>query len=330
MIKYLVLLCVIVLPAFSQPLTLPTHINEVMGYLLKQEYREARHYIGKCRLSKIDSLFAVILVENAEMIDYESYAVNGRRFLLMCDSARIELQKTTEYKRTALQHYYYATIEGAVAVTRGKRNDFAGALTASNVSKKYYELVLASDSTFLPAQFGIALREFYSTTVTSKVGVGKKKLAASVSTMKQVISNESSMAHSLQPSLFWVYMDMKEYGEAEQLAQRFLRAHPNNTIMMRGLVKVQMVQGNSAESEKNAHYLMVIADKRSPKNWSDYFSGGVAVVTSMKQENRNADALKEITRLLALPLDATAQKLEWVKKHKKRLRELSEEINAKK
>lgn len=328
--KLLLSILMLTLPLFSQQLTVPQSIEKVTTFLLNQEYQEARQFISNNTMTKIDSLFAVILIENAELVDYESYAVKGEKFLALCNIARKELQKTTEYKRPVLHHYYFATIEGAAAVTRGKRNDFAGALTASNVSKKYFKMILSTDSSFAPAKYGIALREFYSSSVTTKVGVGKKSLAASIATMKEVTSHKTVAAHSLQPSLFWVYMDLQEYQKSELLAQRFLEIYPNNTIMMRGLAKVQMVQKKYTESENTARKLMEISEKRSPRNWSDYFSGGVAVVTAAINTNRIPEGSAEIDRLLSISLDANTQKLEWVKKHQKKLRDIKLEISQKK
>ena len=322
--KIVILIIAFIVPLVATPLAIPSEITTIASFLLKQEYPEARAFLKKARLPKVDSLFGSVLIENAEMIDYESYAVKGRSFLILCDSAKAAIQKEPEFKRPTLQHYYLGTIEGAAAVTRGKRNDFAGALTSSNVSKKYFDLTVTADSTCGPAQFSIALRE-----LTSKVGLGKSKLSSTAARMKTFATDESPLTESLQPSLFWVYIDTKQYPEAEALARNFLKNNSGNTIMLRGLVKVLTLQEKFAESEQEGKKLMTISQQRTPQNWSDYYSGGVAVVTAMIKLGRQKEASHAATRLLALKHDTNTLKLEWVRKHRKKLAELKTTADSK-
>jgi len=327
--KSFLFLMALLWPLLAQQLTLPPAVEKVTDQILKQEYRSAYEYVRSSRLPKVDSLFLTILISNAEMVDYESYVTDGRQFLIRCDSARTAIQKTEEYKRPLLHHYYLATIEGAVAVTRGKKSDFAGALTASNVSKKYFELVLKKDSTFQPAHFGVAMRDYYASIVTSKVGIGKTKLSESIATMNHNSNADNAVSRALLPSLFWIYVDKKMYTEAQHCANRFFETYPNSTIMLRGVAKLQTLTKQFNQSEHSAKRLMNLSDKRSPKNWSDYFSGGVALVTMLIETNRSAEAIIESSRLLAIPIDSETIKLEWVKKHRKRLELLKTEAQSK-
>lgn len=326
--RIFVMLSLLFCVVHAEELELNPAVEKLTKELLKQDYAQAERIIRRTPLEKNDSLFLEVLLAQARLADYESYAVDGRDFLILCDSARTSFRLIEEYKRPIRDMYYIAVMEGAAAVTRGKRMDIMGALTASNISEDNFDMVLKRDSSFTPIHFSIGLRRFYTASVFNKVGMGKKTIKSAVTQMESSVAEETVWSYSSLPSLFWVYMDLKEYDKAEETARRFLKQYPDNTMMIRGLAKLHTVRKeyNSAESVGNR--LMQLSQKREIVNWSDYFAGSVAVVTSMSAADKKVEAIDEINRLLAIELDKKTEKLEWVKKHKKSLKAIKAELDA--
>lgn len=325
-IKTLILLSLCTLPLFGETVQLPKHIETVTEYLLEQKYEDAERIITRTPLSTEDSLFLEVITQQAKIVDYESYNIYGKEFLHLCETARVEFQQVEEYKRPLLTTYYLGTMEGAAALTRGKRGDLMGALTGSNISKRNLDIIIKKDSSFAPGYFGIGMRRYYSASVLNKVGMGKKKLASSIKQMEISAKEETALGYSVLPSLFWIYMDHEMYEKAESISNRFLKRYPENTLMLRGLGKLYLKQKKYDSAMSIGHRLMKISQKRTPENWSDYYSGAVTVVSSLYSTGELIPAADEITRLLALEHDKKIMKLEWVKKHRKHLKQLKEEI----
>lgn len=310
----------------GETLQLPKHIETVTEFLLEQKYEDAERIIIRTPLSQEDSLFLEVITQQAKIVDYESYNTEGKEFLQLCETARTAFQQIEEYKRPLLTTYYLGTMEGAAALTRGKRGDLMGALTGSNISKRNLDIVIKKDSSFIPGYFGIGMRRYYSASVLNKVGMGKKKLTSSIEQMEISANEETALGYSVLPSLFWIYMDHEMYEKAEAISDRFLKRYPENTLMLRGVGKLQLTQKMYDSAMAIGHRLMKISLKRTPENWSDYYSGGVTVVSALYSTGELRAAIDEIDRLLALEHDKTTLDLEWVKKHRKRLKQLKEEI----
>jgi len=326
--KNLLTLLVLVVWVSSQPVTIPETVQEFTELLLLQQYDSATNYIESSELNRDDSLFLEILLYSAKLNDYESYAIHGRDFLILCDSARVQYRREEEVNRSSLVLYYLGTMEGAVAVTRGKRNDFAGALTASNISKHLLEVVLERDSTFTPALFGIGMRDYYSASIYNKIGLAKNRLARSIEDISHASNQDNAIAYSQLPSLFWIYYDQERYTEALATTERFQEKYPDNTVMLRAITKLHLTGEHYTEAKQTAGQLLSHSENRTPINWSDYFSAGRALVTVMAAEENDQEAVSEIDRLLAIDLNEKTQKLEWVKKHRSWLQEEREKITS--
>ncbi len=310
--------------SFEGKIVIPDQVEKVTHLLLKQDYEGAERIIQRTPHSLEDSLFLEILLNQAKMVDYESYKVDGRDFLALCDSARTVFKKIEEYKRPSHLFYYLGTLEGAAALTRGKRGDLVGALTASNISKKNLELAVKRDSTFVASYFGIGMREFYSASLYNKIGLAKKRLKSAVVLMEKSAEDSSALALSVLPSLFWTYLDIDEFEKAELVAERYLKVYPKSSVMLRGVQKMHLLNQKFTATEALAHRLMKSSLRRSPQNWSDYYSGGVSLVSVYIGEEQYRKAADEASRLLALEHDTKILKLEWVKKHRNHLKKLKE------
>ncbi len=318
-----------VIPVSAEALVLPVHLDKVTDFLLQQKYDEVERIIRRTPLSDADSLFMEILLNQAKMVDYESYNIDGRKFLILCEAARDEFRKIEEYKRPPLLFYYLGTMEGAAALTRGKRGDMMGALTASNVSKRNLDILIKKDSTFTPGYFGVGMRRYYSAALANKFGMGKKKLKSSIGQMEISATSDNVMGLSVLPSLFWIYLDNEMYDKAEECARRFLKSYPKSTLMLRGLAKLYVLREDYNSAESVAHRLMKSSERRVPVNWSDYYSAGVTIVITTIKNGHFREAIDEVDRLLAIENSEQTMKLEWVKKHRKHLKQLKEEAISK-
>ncbi len=314
--KQLLLLLLLVIFASSQPTVIPESVSVFSELLLQQEYDSATNYIESSDFNRDDSLFLEVLLFSAKLADYESYAIHGREFLHLCDSARVQFRQEEEVFRSSLLLYYLGTMEGAVAVTRGKRNDFAGALTASNISKHNMEVLLDRDPEFTSALFGIGMRDYYSASVYNKIGLAKKRLARSIENIARSSEGDSPTDYLQLPALFWTYYDQEMYNEARGVADRFMIKYPNNTVMLRASVKLHLAKEEYVEAQQSAERLLSYSSDRTPTNWSDYFSAGRALVSVLVAGGDVQDAIDKIDFLLAVSLEEETLKLEWVKKHR--------------
>ncbi len=327
--KFATLILFIVFTLQAQQTQLPTEVEKATDLLLKQDYEGVRRIITRTPITEDDSLFLEILYSQAKMVDYESYKIHGRDFLMLCDSARKSFKKIEEYKRPLLLQYYLGTLEGAAALTRAKRGDIMGALTASNVSRHFLEIVVAKDSAFTPAYYGVGMREYYSSSLFNKLGLAKKTVSKSIKKMEITLNDSSATALAIAPSLMWIYLDRELFTQAEELSQRFLKEYPENSLMLRAVEKMYLLQKKYDAAMSLAHRIQKSSEEREPINWSDYYAGGVALVSSWIGTERYLEAADEATRLLALQHDKKTLRLEWVKKHRNHLVKLKEEAVSK-
>lgn len=327
--KYLFLF-LLSMSVYSEELNIPPIIDTLIDYLNKQDYNTAKQLILDSIHNKDDSLYAEILYNQAILSDYESYNIDKSRFRIVCDSARKAYTKIDIYKRPIKIIYYQAFMEGALSIYRAKRKDVFGALTGSNVSKKLFNELALKVPNNKTVQYNVLLRDYYKFTITSKVGIGKKKINEIFSKLESVVvidSSSSPLEYSEAIPLFWIYIDRNELDKAEKLSQQYFKRYPNSTIMLRGVVKLKLKQGDYLEAKKLGQELMVKSQERQPINWSDYFSGAVAKTIYLKNEDGKDSTISYIDSLLSIDLQQDTLRLEWVKKHRKSLMDIRNEIN---
>ncbi len=140
--------------------------------------------------------------------------------------------------------------------------------------------------------------------------------------MLEKVSKQDTLWYnkSAKLSLFWIYLDEKEYSKGEKVLSQLPAKIKETTLYQ----KAKVVSLNKLKKYDKAlisgKKLQEVSLKREHKNWSDYFSGAVAEVRALKGLKRKKEAKARAKEFMTVTVPQDDLKLEWVIKHRKWLK----------
>jgi tetratricopeptide (TPR) repeat protein len=265
--------------------------------LARQEYDSAWGMLARQPAGALDDnaiLYLRVAVEQAILLDYESYLIDGDRFYRFADSTRKILSgrlprlRGTDSLRCV---YYLAGIEGGMAVVQGKTGGWVSALEYAASSASRLKLVMKRDSALREALLGIGIYHYY---LGRSFGWLPFIKSGSRDTGYAEIERASRLPFPsdfpAKNSLCWILIDRKQYEPADSIAQTALMEVPRSTLFLQIRSLCRFRENRYAEAIEFAERLAAISAARKPVNWSDLVLSSFVLTASYDALGKGREA----------------------------------------
>jgi hypothetical protein len=304
----------------------PSVLASVETLLAKQEYSGARALLAQCLNTTPvdnDALYLQVAIEQAEMLDYESYAIRGERFIAAADSIR----KILEGGLTKLSGrdsvaclFYIANIYGGIGIVKAKTGSWLSSLKNTRASVALLKEVIRRDSTMYAAWLGIGAFHYYlSKSFKWLPFIDDDSEKEGVCEVEKAARSPFPYGFAAQNSLCWILMERKQFGRADSVALSALREAPESTIFLRIRCLAALWNGRNGEAVAFGERLAEITRKRTPINWSDLVLSYYVVSAGNDALGKRREACIAADYILTLHIPLEFMDLPPVKKNLKRI-----------
>lgn len=304
-------------------ITLDPKIDSVTHYVLKQEYSRASEFANSIE-EEYTREYAHLFIKNSQIVDYESFAVDGHSFEKSGNSYINKIGK--KWKSSDRLAYFKSMVKGMVGMSMIKRGSSLPGAMESKSSAKELEKLLKKYPTNTSLLQSVGLSKYYMATSLSWLPIAGGKPESGLKLLRKALIQDDIDRYLTKQSMLWVYIDEKQYVRAVNTAESILHTYPNNTLALRGLLQALYKNGDYDRALETAKRVQGIAESRTPNNPSDQLSSYVIQINIMKKQGNKSEALALCRKALAIPLSGREQKITWVQKHIKTIKKLSKEL----
>jgi tetratricopeptide (TPR) repeat protein len=318
-------LCTLIF-AFSAAGTdlMPDIYTDIHRHILHQEYKKARDLIAGASLPQADSLFYVLSVENARIIDYEAFHPEYTDFTANLHRA-LELFRVKKNK-TPRDTFFTASLHGMHGLHGMKTGRTINGLSATRRGVLLLRRLKDRGYTTLPLLETIALYNYYSAKTFSWVPFSDDPEDAR-NQLETLADHPSFFSFFTRQNLFWIYYDMNDFSRALAHSGEILAAYPRYTPALRAHANGLHRRGSLDTAQQTAELLLRISQNRTPRNLADILSAAV-IIADVHLQRGEIEMAKEMITAFARELQPTAYEaqIEWVQKHRNRLTEMKEAL----
>jgi tetratricopeptide (TPR) repeat protein len=290
--------------------------------MVRQRYAEAAREVAailKNNPENIDALYTLATIEQTRILDYESYGMDGARFLSLADS----LLDILDRRQTALRGgdslrclFYRANIFGGIGLMQAKRGAWMEGAKAAMTSSGMYRQVKKADPGHLGAELGLGVFDYYFGTSLKWVPfVGGGSVERGLEAMERALRAPFPFDHAAKSSYCWMLIDRKQYKKADSLAHTVLREIPASTIFLRIRALIAVWSGCYDDALLLGNKLKNLSEARSPVNWSDLITSYYIIASAHDNLGQKAEACKSADKGLSLPMPTEFKNMPNVKEH---------------
>lgn len=327
---------IIFLTHSSGNLSISPCIDTAMSLFLEQKYDSARTYLSRELLADPDNLDALYMFLNTyqiELLDYESYILDGDRFVHSADSVLNVIENKTDInnKNGYIRFLIYSGyIYGAKGLVLAKQGDWIHGVKYSRTSVKFLEKSQTIDGTIEAAWYGIGLYNYYIGQNFSWLPFMKSRCQQGLWEIERAARDNSPFSYAAKHSLSWILVDRGDLTRADSLVSSVLSQYPENTIFLRIKARIAFLKQENPKALDLANRLIALSEKRNPVNWSDLLSGYQIVVASLSNMGKKKECLAAADKVLHLEIPVSARKISFVQKHLRYIEEKKENLTGKK
>jgi hypothetical protein len=328
--KMVVIISAGVMAAHAVP-PVPSSLAVAETLLVTQDYAGAEEVVGRRLQSAPEDNYALYLrvaIAQTELLDYESYALDGVRFLALADSVR----KVLEGRLCRLSGQdstkcllYIANIYGGMSVIKAKTGSWFSALKSSLTSAGMLKEVAERDSTMYAALLGRGVFHYYlrrSFAWLPFVSAGGDN--EGVGEVEKATRSSFPYRFAARNTLCWILIDKKQYVRADSVAIAALDEAPESTIFMRIRCLIALWSRQYDRALVLAQKLSAISLRRNPVNWSDYVMSYYVLAGGYGGLGKVKEALAAAEHILGATIPPEFKKIPPVKKNLKRILAIKE------
>lgn len=306
--------------AFSD-LAFDTCMDIVVSNLLNQQYAKAYERVENVLESDPDNIDALFMRLNAiqiEIMDYESYVLDGEKFVRTLDSTLTFFEKfihPADVDDQVKYLFYTGTIYGMRSLILAKLGEWIPAVKNARTSVKLIKEARDLDTTLYEAFYGIGLYDYYVGVNLKWIPFMKGRARKGIRKIKKVVHSTSPLSYMARNSLSWIYIEKEEYSKADALVSPVLAKYPDNTIYLRIRARLALLLDNHEDAIIHGRRLIQLSYARNPVNWSDLVDAYQIIVASLDAMGKHEECLRIINEALDLKVPVSAKKIEYVQKH---------------
>jgi len=321
----------------SVPSAAAPSVTSAQRLMVRQKYAEAvreTEAVLRNDPGNIDALYTLAAIEQTRILDYESYAVDGARFISLADS----LSETLDRRQAALRGgdslrclFYRANLLGGISLMHAKRGAWMEGAKTAMAASGMYKQVKKIDPGHLGAELGLGIFDYYFGTSLKWIPFASGgSVERGLESVERALRAPFPFDHAAKSSYCWMLIDRKQYKKADSLAHTVLREIPTGTIFLRIRALIALWAGCYDDALFLGGKLRDLSEKRAPVNWSDLSASYYIITSAYDNLGKKAEALKAADKGLALPMPPEFRNMPNIKEHAKFLAGIKNKYNKKK
>lgn len=314
--KSLVLLFLFVLPSLAG---MDRCVDSALSLIVQQRYISARRILSDV-LSRdktnIEALYLLLTVRQTELLDYESYAVEGDAFLTFADSVLKAFEtnrKTVHGPDSTRFMLYIGNIYGGKSLIHAKNGDWMPAVKYALTSVSLLKKVKAIDSTLYEACLGTGAFNYYLSQNLKWVPFLGDRTEEGIREIQKSTQARFPFNYAARNSLAWILIDQGDLHRADAIVDEVLNDYPDNTIFLRIKARIALWQGRFDQAISLSQRLCELSLKRTPVNWSDCLSGYQIIAESYDKKGKSDECLATAQYVLKFEVPLVMRKIIYVK-----------------
>ena len=302
-------------------LDIDPRMDPVINNILTQQYTKAYENVENVLKSdpdNVDALFMRLNTLQIRIIDYESYVLDGYKFINSIDSVLIFFEKFIQPADTNEQVkylFYLGTIYGMKGLVLAKLGEWVEGVKCARASLKLLKQALDLDSTLYETSYGIGLYNYYLGKNLKWIPFMNAKIRKGIKEVERVVYSPSPLSYMAKNSLSWIYIERREYVKTDAIVSSVLAKYPENTIFLGIKIRVTLLLKKYEEAIELGRKLARISKARNPVNWADLISAYQIIVASLDATEKYEECLQTINEVMSLEIPDSAKKNEYVQKH---------------
>ena len=332
MIKFLLVLLVVSVYSTADLARHNVQLDSIQNDLFAQQYQNAkdnlRRYLA-LNPSDIEALYLELAVCQTEILDYESYQIEGKQFLVTADSLKNVLEKkvTSLSGRDSLMCLFYlANVYGGISIMQAKSGNWVEGVKNGMTSVAMLKQVQKALPDFLAAYLGIGVFNYYFSTSLKWLPFTGGKCQEGLSYIETAIKSEFPFNYAAKNSLCWILIDRQEYDRADSVAISVLDNYPRNTIFLRIRSIIDLRRKEYKGAVEHAKALLLLTMERSPVNWSDLVAAHYVLVEGYYQSGLNEQSIIAAETILSKNIPQMYLTFPNIKKNLKNIKDLKEKM----
>ncbi|MCL2688234.1 MAG: hypothetical protein FWE57_00110 [Chitinispirillia bacterium] len=301
--------------------------------MVRQQYNEAAKLIG-AHLQKnpndIHALYTLATIEQTRILDYESYTIDGKRFIVLSDSIRKVLDnrlRSLSGQDSVAALFYSANLLGGIGLIQAKCGEwFTGARNAM-ASVNALKQIKRIDPGHLGAELGIGAFDYYFGTSFKWIPFVSGNVERGIEAVDRSLNAPFPFDYAAKSTYCWILIDRKQYKKADSIAHSVLSRNPDNTVFLRIRALIALWSGCYKSALPFGEKVITLAEKRTPVNWSDLVMGYYIVIRCHEHFGRKNEALAAAQKALAIQIPAEYRNIPHVKDNLKYISDINSKYN---
>jgi hypothetical protein len=329
--KALLILLATGLPALAAAASSPL-VDSVNLMLAQQNYRKAEALLGG-ELARhprnTEALYQLLATRQTEILDYEAYALYADGFLVFADSVIRLIETALPQLRgpdSTACLFYLANAVGGKGLMHAKLGNWLSAVRYAKRSASLLKGVVKRDSTFFAAYLGIGVFNYYLCTKLGWLPFITGSSADALNDLRRAARAPFPYDMAARNTLCWVFVERKQWADADSLCHTVLSDFPRNTMFLRIATCIAMWTKKWEEAEALGRNLVAISQSRDPVNWSDLLLGYRAMAEACGNLHDREECRAAADAALRLKVPEEARRIQYVREHLRRIAELRAEL----
>ncbi len=311
------------------------HLDEALDsvklLIVEQKYRVADRMLERLIHEYPRNVHVVhqrLITRQTEILEYESYALEGERFILLADSAIAVFDQALGelHGRDSLDCLFYlANAHGGRGVMQAKTGNWFSAVKAAFRSRTMLESVTEHDPEYFAAFLGLGVFDYY-------LSQGLKWLPLFDRSDEGIAAIErASRARfpydiAAKNVLCWIYMERDRWDEADSVCATVLEQFPQNSVFVKIATCNALWTQRWHDAVEHGRVLIGVARRRSPINWCDLLTGYRSLADAYLALDRTSEALAVADTVAGLRVPKQYLEISYVEDHLEHIRELRESL----
>ncbi len=322
-------LVAIAAPSFAAPQPGRERVLDSVKYdLASQHYRSARR-LQKGALKSdpddIEMLYLLVTVEQTRILDYESYVIDGKRFVRLADSVigvlEGELPRLTG--RDSLDcAFYVGNTYGGKSVVLAKMGDWLGGIKVAYRSVGLLKSVIAQDSSYHAAYLGIGVFNYYLNQNLAWLPFFGEGAEKGLEFIRRATMAPFPYDIGAKNILCWILIERDQYARADSLSRTVLGRFPRSSVFLRISGCIALWTQKWEKALALGKRLVEVSSRRKPANWSDLLTGYWILVDSHHELGNKEQCVEVARAATALRIPPAYRRISYVVKHRKKIAEI--------
>jgi len=303
------------------PTAAPT-VGSAQQLMVRQKYAEATREIAAVLRNNpddIDALYTLAAIEQTRILDYESYSIDGTRFISLADSLLTALDRrlaALRGKDSLRCLFYKANVFGGISLMHAKRGDWMDGAKTAMTASGIYKQVKKIDPGHLGAELGLGIYDYYFGTSLKWIPfAGSGSMERGLASMERALHAPFPFDHAAKSSYCWMLIDRKQYKKSDSLAHSVLKEIPTGTIFLRIRALIALWTGCYEDALFLGGKLKTLSEKRAPVNWSDVSTSYYVITSAHEKLGHKAEAQKAAEKGLSIAMPQEVRNFPNVKEH---------------